>query len=204
MAQAMEVNMKRLLWATPLLLVLISTSAWADSFSIAFGPNDGLGDNFFVEQQSSGMTVYLVGGTPFEFFNSLGYAPGSTLGGFTEAFLDGGGAEIDGVDYEVEGSSSSLLMTTFTLPTNGVSTVTEAVTLVFDGSAIIVDTDQVLGVYGSATGAITFSRIDGLYFAGGFATPEPGTIELIAIGLFGIFSLARRRLRISEKAYENA
>jgi hypothetical protein len=58
----MEVNMRRFLWATPLLLfVLISSGAWADSITISLDPNFGIGDNFSILQQSRGMAVWLGG-----------------------------------------------------------------------------------------------------------------------------------------------
>jgi hypothetical protein len=195
----MEVNMRRFLWATPLLIVLISSGAWADSVNIFLSPNDGSGDNFGIEQQSRGMTVFLGGGTPFDFFNILGYEPGSTLGGDTTVYLDFGTAQIGGVNYDLDiTTTGDLFMSGITLPTNGAFTVTDPVVLSFTGSATIADTGQIINVSGSSTGKITFQEYGGLYYAGAFTTtPEPGTVGLIGTGLIGIFSVARRRLRIS-------
>lgn len=191
--------MGRFLWAIPLLFVLISSGAWADFVKIGLGPNDGSGDNFGIEQQSNGMTVFLAGGTPVTFFNAFGYAPGSTLGGSTTVFLDFGSALIGGVSYDLLVSTGSLSMTLVTLPTNGAYTVTDPVVLSFSGFGIVTATGQGIDVGGSSNGYITFVRQGdtGLYYARDFTTvPEPGTVGLIGTGLIGIFSVARRRLRI--------
>ena len=189
--------MKRFLWATPLLFVLISSVARADSVNISFGPNSGSGDNFRIEQQSGGTTVILGGGTPFGFFDDIGYAAGSTLGGFTTVYLDYGSAQIGGDYYDLTVGTGTLFMSSLTLPTNGASTVTVPVTLSFAGSGTT-DTGAIFSAAGSATGTITFVQVGGLYYGGAFtATPEPGTLGLIATGLIGIFWVARRRLGIS-------
>src|SRR5579859_2669106 len=196
----MEVNMRRLLWVSPLLFVLISSGARSNSFNIYLEPNEGFGDNLAIGQQSGGMTLFLVGGTQTGFFDSFGYAPGSTLGGFGTVYLDFGTAQIGGVNYDLAVTTGSLFMSSITLPTNGASTVTDSVVLSFTASATIAATGQIINVSGSSAGKITFVMgYDGQYYAGAFTptpTPEPGTVGFIGSGLVGVLSVARRRRRI--------
>jgi hypothetical protein len=195
--------MRRLLWVTPLLFVLISSAAWADTVNIFLAPNEGLGDNFGIQQQSKGMTVVLSGGTQTGFFDDTQYPPGSTFGGPCTVYLDYGAVEIGGVTYELNVGAATLNMSNFTLPTNGASSATYQVVLSFTGSGTIAETGQVINVSGSSTGNITFVKAyTGNYSPEAFApgpgtVPEPGTLGLIGTGLIAVFSVARRRLRIS-------
>jgi hypothetical protein len=197
--------MRRFLWATPLLLVLISSGAWADSVSLYLAPNYGSGDNFGIEQQIGAMTVIVGGGTETGFFDGFPseYAPGQTVGGFGTVYLDFGEAEIGGVSYDLNVTTGSLFMSSITLPTNGATTVTDLVELGFNTFATVFNTGQGISVGGSAKGTITFDLgYNGFYYAAGQFTPspapEPGTVGLIGTGLIGIFSVARRRLRASK------
>ncbi len=194
-----EVNMRRLLWVTPLLFVLISSAAWADSVNIFLAPNYGFGDNFAFAQYGGGMSVILVGGTQTGFFDSSGLAPGQTLGGYGSGtvYLDFGIAQIGGVTYDLNVTTGLLSMSSITLPTNGTSNVTDPVVLSFAALATVANTGQEIGVGGSSKGTITFYYENGLYYPGNFTTPEPGTVGLIGTGLIAIFSAARRRLRFS-------
>lgn len=196
--------MRRFLWV--LLFVLISSGAWANTISTIFlAPNNGGGDNFGFSQQSPGWSVFVSGGTPADYFGIGGYAPGSTLGGGTTVYLDFGTAQINGVSYDLNVGLGSLFMSSITLPTNGASTVTVPVEIDFSASATTADTGQEIDVGGSSQGKITFVMgYPGFYYPGAFTitpTPEPGTVALIGTGLIGIFSVARRRLRIFTRQY---
>lgn len=189
--------MRRILWATSVLFILISSSAWADSVNIFLAPNYGFGDNFGIEEFSPGMIVFLGGGTQTGFFDSIGYAPGSTLGGLGTVYLDSGIVQIGGNVYNLNVTTGSLFISSITLPTNGASTFTDPVVLSFAASAPIAGTGQFINVGGTQKGTITFYNENGLYYAGAFTTPEPGTVGLIGTGLLGIFSVAWRRLRFT-------
>lgn len=192
--------MRRFLWVTPLLFVLMSSGAWADSVSFFLMPNY-FGDNFGFEQRSGGMIVDVGGGTEIGFFDGFpdGYTPGSTLGGYTTVFLDSGNVRINGVDHDLYVTTGSLFMSSFTLPTTGAPYVTELVDLSFGSLAIVLDTGQFIIMGGDQKGTITFEMgYTGLYYAYGEFTPapvpEPGSLGLIATGVIGILSLARRKL----------
>ena len=195
--------MRRFLWAVPLLFVLISSGARADSVSFFLIPNY-FGDNFGFEQRSAGMTVDVGGGTEIGFFDGFpdGSEPGTTLGGLGTVYLDSGNAEIGGINHDLYVTTGSLFMSSFTLPTNGASFVTELVELSFGTSAVVLDTGQIINIGGDAKGTVTFALgYTGLYYAYSqftpAAAPEPGTVVLIATGMIGIFSVARRRFRDS-------
>src|ERR1700746_3290700 len=81
--------MKRLLVGILLLCSLVSAEAFANTI-IGYSPNDGSGDNFGFITYGPGFFIAGFGGTPADFFNTLGYAPGSTLGGFTDIFFSDG------------------------------------------------------------------------------------------------------------------
>ena len=111
--------MKRLPWATPLLLLLISTATFADSVRFGLSVNDGSGDNFGFIQQPGGIIMGGGGGTPTGFFDNFpGYRPGDPFGGDVPIFFSGGSTTIGGTTYDVDWSGA-LFVSTFTFPTNG-------------------------------------------------------------------------------------
>jgi len=187
--------MKRFLRFTPLLLFVLLGSAFANSIRIGLLPNDGSGDNFGFFQQSGGVTVFVGGGTPFDFFNVFGYVPGTTLGGSTDVFFGGGVIRIDGTWYDISfDAPGALFMSSFTLPNNG-KDFTAHVGLDFSASGSIFNPDQTfISVGGGAKGTIKFSLVDGVYYPGSFVqAPEPGALVLVGTGLIGILGIYRRR-----------
>jgi PEP-CTERM motif len=128
-----------------------------------------------------------------------GHAPGSTLGGSTDFFVEGGFVQIGGTSFELTPVSvGSVFMTSFTLPTNGKYVVTVPVVVGFEALMASVDTGQIFALSGGNSGTITFYLNNGFYLPSGFvnaAIPEPGTLGLMGTGLISILALARKRLR---------
>ncbi len=79
--------MRRFLWALPVLLAVCTGSTFADSIIIGLSPNNGTGDNFGFRLSGPGLVISIDGGVDVGYFNDLGYAPGSTLGGTTTVFF---------------------------------------------------------------------------------------------------------------------
>ncbi len=197
--------MKRFLWASPILLVVISASAFATSTTIFLSPNDGSGDNFGFSQ---GGDLGLGGGTPFRFFNIFGgYAPGSTFGGATSVFLGGGFIQIGSTTYDLDFTGpGGLFISPFTFPSNGQSFSIQ-VLAGFSAQALIFvnGQPQLLNISGSAPGEMQFTwdPSSGLFFGNSvvFTTaPEPGTLGLMATGLIGLLGAVGRKLRIKAAA----
>jgi hypothetical protein len=199
---------KRFLWALPILLVVVSASAFATSTTIFLSPNDGSGDNFgFVQGQDVGIG----GGVPFDFFNIFGYAPGSTLGGSTSVFFSDGFVQIGNTTYDLSFTSpGTLFVSTFTLPATGGNGFTIQAFASFSAQAQIFvnGQPQLISLGGSAPGLITFSwdPSSGLFFANSVVfttgpvlpatTPEPGTVGLMGTGLIGLLGFVRKKLRV--------
>jgi len=188
--------MKRLL-LTPILL-LFSVGAFADSVTISLSPNDGGGDNFGFFEQGNGFKILIEGGTPFDFFNSFGYAPGSTIGGSSDVFFDNGNTiTINGTSFEIAdyGGPGQLFISPFALPTND-KNFSIMVTATFSASAILLD-GTTFNINASAPGKMTFEfdPISGKYAANSvvFTTvPEPSTFASLGTGLLAILALTRR------------
>jgi hypothetical protein len=190
--------MKRFLWVTPIVFVLLSACALADSVRISYGPFD-FGDNFAGVQRGPGFAAAVYGGTPLDFFNIRGYEPGSALGGSTYLAISIGFAQIGRNFYELTPTGyGELDLSNFTLPTNGKDLVRVLVQIEYSAPMMIIDTGEDLDLGGGARGFIDFTRgQDGLYYAGSFSqAPEPGTLGLMGSGLIGVVALVRRRLRI--------
>jgi hypothetical protein len=191
--------MKRFLWVTPILFLLLTASAFADTV-IGLIPNDGSGDNFGFNQQGSKGFIHVGGGLPFFFFHVGEYAPGSTLGGSTGIFFtDGFLLSPNGNSRDfVSSSGGTLFLSSFTLPTNG-KEFKVRVEIDFTMSLIFADTGETLDVTGARVGSLTFHFFNGSYFAdsrGFTVTPEPSTLGLMGTGLISILALARKRLRL--------
>lgn len=191
--------MKRLLWIITMLFVWMSCNAFADTI-IELVPNDGSGDNFVALQRNGADFINMRGGTPPFYYDYSGYSPGTTLGGPTALYIDSAMAQIGGHGYELQviNGPGVLDLSSFTFPTNDQS-FQVPVSIDFSVDMLIVETGDPITVSGFASGhmAFTYSEFDGLYYpAGGFATPEPGTLGLLGTGLLSILALARARLRI--------
>ena len=190
--------MKRLLGAT-LLLFALSALAGATSIGIGLSPNDGSGDNFGFGLRGPGFVLGGEGGVPYDFYNvEHNYLPGSVFGGETDTFFSSGFLETKTQFYTVNWDPGTLTVSDFTFPPNG-KPFTVAVVLSITASGIVADTGMPISASGSERGHMSFAydRDAGAYYAvGGFTSvPEPQTLMLFAIGLFGIAAKVRKQVK---------
>jgi len=185
-------------------------STFADSIIIGLSPNNGTGDNFGFRLSGPGLVISIDGGVDVGYFNDLGYAPGSTLGGTTTVFFssDTTTIRIGDTTYDLgqTGQGSTLFITNFTLPDNGKNFAIQ-VQATFFGSLLYFDANGQLHTFDISRGApgtmtFTWDPSLGLYFANpvvfstATVTPEPGSLGLMVTGLISMLGVARRRLRI--------
>jgi hypothetical protein len=194
---ATEDVMKRFAWIVPILFVLVSGSASADTILLLY-PNDGTGSNFqFLQTNSKGQFIKGVwGGVSYDFFNTAGYAPGSAFGGTTTLFVNSGFIK----SYDLTPiATGTLSLSTFTFPTND-KNFTVPVTLAFSDLMTIGNTGHNILMHGRAKGTMSFYFLNGLYYSSnGFNqnhVPEVDTLVLTGSGLAGILFFARKRLNI--------
>lgn len=191
--------MRQLLRVTLMLSVLTCGHMFADSIRIYFVPNDGSGDNFGSVQYGGGMRIEIGGGAPADFYGYYpGYAPGSTFGGFTDLYVDGGSLQVGANSYQLlPAAVGTLYVSSITFPTNG-QDFTALVDVEFSDSMFNLDTNQPFDVGGGATGRMTFHYFNGVYYpdsAGFINVPEPNTLALMGTGLPGILALGRRGIK---------
>ena len=173
--------MKRSLVVVAILFVMMSGSVFADQI---FFDTNVAGSNFAAIVNDGGTRILVFGGVAYDFFNQGPYAPGSTLGGFTDLFIDGGFAQSGGNFYDLSPNGfGTLFLSSITLPTNGKDY--RALTGIdFFAPMAFVDTGEPLDVVGDASGSITFHFFNGSYYADPFVmAPEPTTMVLFGTGL---------------------
>jgi hypothetical protein len=198
------IAMKRLLWALPLLVAVMSANALADSVNIFLAPNDGSGDNFAFLSQASGVSVNIQGGIPFGAFSTQGFAPGSGFGLSTDVFFSSGTIQLGNNVYDILFSGpGTLFVSSFTFPTNGQGFSILASASFSASGFIFIDGQQTpVSVGGSGLGTMTFSfdPSTGLYYGNltkfsSTTVPEPGTLGLMGTGLIGMLGFVRSKLR---------
>ncbi|MCU1270045.1 MAG: hypothetical protein JWN74_1339 [Acidobacteriaceae bacterium] len=192
--------MKRFMLVSPILLLLISVSAFADSVTIILAPGSPEGGNFEFISHQQGISVFLVGTVPESFYSGSLIAPGSTLGGASNVFVDGGLIKINGVSYDNLGLDiGSLFIGSFTFPTNG-KDFTIPVHASFSVDEEIVGTGITIHINQTVSGRVKFYFISnvGLYVPSRMVlttVPEPATLGLMGTGLAGILAFARKKLK---------
>jgi hypothetical protein len=206
--------MKRLLGMLPMIFALASASAFANTVnytnlnvSMGISANDGGGDNMGALISGPGVSLFVEGGMPFDWFNGIeGSAPGSSGGGGTTIFSDDAFGTIGAHSFgegDIELGEFLFDAGSFTFPTNGKDfTVKVPASLeLITGTVITQCTNNACPTFTLTTkpGTLTLSfyvGADGLYYgsSGSFVTtPEPGSLGLMAIGLVAVACLGYRR-----------
>jgi hypothetical protein len=201
--------MKRIGWMIPLLLVMSSVHAVANSVTYTI-PNavfdispNSFGDNVYFSLSGPGVSVTAFGGTIYSWFgNGMPYAPGSTGGGNTLFYPD----------YVVSGSiggngagninlygSCNLFAGTFTFPQSGNIFTVQVPASLSGITGTFLSTGQSFTLNtmpGTLTMTFTYSPQTGAWFpyqAVLTTIPEPRAFVLMATGLLAIFASVRRR-----------
>jgi len=200
-----------------LALLLTSVGSFADAVNFTnlnvnfdISANDGTGDNLGGTIVGSSVNLFLGGGIPFDWFNSIiGYAPGSAGGGTVTIFFEFAQGTLGGQSFSsdqiVNVSTAVFDAGGFTFPTNGkdfTATVPASIEVI---TVLACDDNGNCPTYTLTTkpGKLTLSFVyyasSGMYFGtqGSFTTiPEPGTMLLVSSGI-GALVWGRRHRRIS-------
>ena len=208
--------MKRLLWVVVMLFVVFAPCAYADSIptlnvnitfaTVSMGPNDGSGDNVSFTLIGPGTNITGIGGMAcFDWCS--GPIPDLTFVGTSQIFLSGsfGSATIRGTNYDPETLSLCCLFSASGDLNSSVGG------FVGEGDTF---TQLNLTLPCCVSWGLNFVPVppEG-DFPGGFqfvhgeliagtppaATPEPGTLGLMATGLAGIVGVIRKKRLICRR-----
>jgi hypothetical protein len=193
--------MKLVLRILPTVFALISITAFADTVrfdlnsNVSLGPNEGAGDNVFVNLFGQGVSIGALGGTlTFWFDSGQPYFPGDPGLGPTTVEWDTAGLQIGSTSYDFDQfdlSFTDLEAPGITFPTNGKDfTVSFPWTWALDGTILTnCPSSGCDFLFVGQPGTLSFSYVYdpsvGAYLAdsASFSTPEPGTLTLLAIGI---------------------
>ena len=182
--------MNRFMLASPILLLFISVSAFADSVTIILAPGSPDESNFQFVSHQQGTSVFLVGTVPESFYSTSLIAPGSTFGRSVPSICgwrrhqDQWCLLYDNLGLDI----GSLFISSFTFPTNG-NDFTVPIQASFSVDEEIVGTGINIRINETVSGKVTFHFISnvGLYRPSKNSlkstVPEPATLGLVGTGL---------------------